>query len=152
VTARRALVLAVVLLGLASGACDRSPGAHEDPDEGDVPTCEPGFATPDGFTRTETFEDPYADHVGIRLGFSSDDGRELHAFVGVPGEFGEGLPLVDSIEAAGGIEGSLQGSGTTWVLSWRAPGPCGVRAVLGSGFTREGFVDTLERAGIVPAQ
>lgn len=114
--------------------------------------CEPGFATPDGFTRTEAFQDPYGDHVGIRLGFVSEDGRELHAFVGIPGEFGEGLPPVASIEAAGGIEGSLQGSGTTWVLSWRAPGPCGVRAILGSSFTRQGFVDTLERAGIVPTQ
>ncbi len=149
---RDGLVLAIVSLALLAGACGGSSGVHDDPDEEGVPTCEPGFATPEGFHRTETFEDPYVDHVGIRLGFATDDGRELHAFVGIPGEFGEGLPVAGSIEAAGGLEGTLQGSGTTWVVTWRAPGPCGIHAVLGSGFTRQGFVDTLERAGIVPAQ
>jgi hypothetical protein len=50
------------------------------------------------------------------------------------------------------LEGPLQGSGDTWVLSWRAPGPCGVRAVLGSGFTQRSFLETLERTGIIPVQ
>ena len=139
---------ATLCLAMLAVAC----GGGADPHDDGVPTCEPGFTTPQGFRATERFEDPYADHVGIRLGFVSDEGRELHYFAGIPGEFGEGLPGVDSIVVAERLEGPLQGSGDTWVLSWRAPGPCGVRAVLGSGFTRRSFLETLERTGIIPVQ
>lgn len=141
-----ALALAVLVAACAGPAGAEGPDSH---DEG-VHTCEPGFGAPSGFRATETFEDPYVDHVGIRLGFVDDEGRELHAFVGIPGEFGEGLPVVGSVEAAGGIQGPLQGSGDTWVLSWSSPGPCGPHAILGTGFSRGVFLDTLERAGIVP--
>jgi hypothetical protein len=134
----------LAILGAACGA-RAAPGHDEGP-----PTCEPGFSTPEGFRQTERFEDPYVDHVGIRLGFVNEEGTEIHYFAGIPGEFGEGLPVSGSVEVAAGLEGPLQGSGRTWVLSWRAPGPCGVRAVLGSGFTRRSFLDTLGRAGIVP--
>lgn len=143
------LLVAVLGAALVVAAC--APDGDEAGGIDDaVETCEPGFSTPEGFRPTESFEDPYADHVGIRLGFVSDDGRELHYFAGIPGEFGEGLPVVSTVEAASGVEGPLQGSGTTWVLSWRAPGPCGVRAVLGSGFSQASFVRTLEDAGIIP--
>lgn len=141
---------AAVLLGVLAVACGGEAGAHGHEEPDGPPACEPGFSVPAGFRQTEAFEEPYADHVGIWLGFVSGDGRELHAFVGIPGEFGEGLPTVGMVPAAGGIAGPLQGAGSTWVLSWRAPGPCGVRAVLGSGFTHREFLRTLEDAGIVP--
>lgn len=138
---------ALVLLTAACGG----PSAGSDGDgEHGPPICEPGFAVPEGFHQTEAFEDPYDDHVGIRLGFVDERGRELHYFAGIPGEFGEGLPVVDTVQAAGGIEGPLQGNDQTWVLSWTAPGPCGARAVLGNGFGRQDFVETIEDAGIVP--
>jgi hypothetical protein len=134
---------ALLVTGCRAGSDDT---AHDD---GPM-VCEPGFGTPAGFRATESFQDPYGDHVGIRLGFVDDEGRELHYFAGIPGEFGEGLPVVDTVPAAGDIEGPLQGRDTTWVLSWRAPGPCGVRAVIGNGFTQADFLETLEAAGIVP--
>ena len=148
---RRGAILAIVVaVSVAAGACAPAAPAHEGDDE--ALTCEAGFSTPPGFHATESLEDPYADHVGIRLGFADDDGRELHYFAGIPGEFGEGLPAAGTVAAGIGVGAVLQGSETTWVLSWRTPGPCGVRAVLGSGFGKEEFLGTLERAGIVPAQ
>jgi hypothetical protein len=141
--------LACLLVGALAASCGGASGEGSEHDE--RATCEPGFATPVGFRPTESFEDPYADHVGIRLGFVSEDGRELHYFAGIPGEFGEGLPVVAQVETAEGIWGPLQGAGQTWVLSWRAPGPCGVRAVLGNGFTRRAFRETLAFAGIIPS-
>lgn len=142
----------IVLLASLAGACGGEASSHDEasPDEG--PLCEAGFTTPEGFRQTESLRDPYPDHVGIRLGFVADDGREIHYFAGIPGEFGEGLPPSGVVTVALGLEGPLQGSDGTWVLSWRAPGPCGVRAVLGTGFTRASFLRTLERAAIVPAQ
>lgn len=147
---RGSLLGAVLVTAVLAGCGREAPHGHS-PTEGET-RCEAGFTTPEGFEPTETLEDPYPDHVGIRLGFRSDDGRELHYFAGIPGEFGEGLPDAGRVEVALGLDGPLQGSDRVWVLSWRAPGPCGVRAVLGSGFTRTEFIETLERAAIVPTQ
>jgi hypothetical protein len=147
---RTSIPAAIVVLAIVVGACAPRGSAHAEGDE--RPTCEAGFTTPAGFRATGTLEDPYDDHVGIRLDFADDASRELHYFAGIPGEFGEGLPSAGQVEVAEGLEGVLQGGEGTWVLSWRAPGPCGVRAVLGSGFAREEFLDTIERAGIIPAR
>lgn len=150
-SSRVRLVVAVLLAAVAT-ACGGGSSPHDESHSEEEPTCEAGFATPEGFRQTERFRDPYPDHVGIRLGFVSEDGRELHYFAGIPGEFGEGLPAAGSVSVAVGLDGTLQGSKDTWVLSWQAPGPCGVRAVLGTGFARSEFLQTLERAAIVPAQ
>jgi hypothetical protein len=140
---------ALVLAGaLVAPACTSSGGGD---DHEEIPTCEAGFSTPAGFRATESFQDPYPDHVGIRLGFVDDGGRELHYFAGIPGEFGEGLPVARTVEVALGVDGTLQGKGQTWVLSWRAPGPCGQRAALGTGFSRRAFLETLRGSGAIPA-
>ncbi len=150
--ALRAAAALLVLAALGATGCTRQAADADDrPDGPSVPTCEPGFSTPAGFERTESHRDPYEDHVGIRLGFVAQDGREIHYLAGIPGEFGEGLPVVGSVEAADGVTGTLQGRDDTWVLTWRGPGPCGVRAVIGYPFTRRAFLDTLERAGVIPA-
>ena len=140
--------------GLAIIAMVACSGSEADEVSGwpkDEMLCEAGFSRPEGFRQREAFEDPYEDHVGIRLGFVDDAGRELHYFAGIPGEFGEGLPVVGRVEAASDLGGLLQGDEGVWVLSWRAPGPCGVRAVLGSGFSRRRFLRVLREAGAIPA-
>ena len=144
--------IAVLAAAIVVGACASGRSADAERDDDAVPTCEAGFSTPAGFHPTGSLEDPYADHVGIRLDFADDENRELHYFAGIPGEFGEGLPSAGTVPVAADLEGVLQGSEGTWVLTWRGPGPCGVRAVLGSGFDRAGFLETLERAGIIPAR
>ena len=140
-------VVLVIVATACSGSDPGSPPAHED-----RPRCELGFSPPDGFRPTEESEDPYEDHVGVRAGFADDLGRELHYFAGIPGEFGEGLPVAGHVPVAVGLAGVLQGEGRVWVLSWRAPGPCGVRAALGSGFSQRGFLSTLEGAGAIPTR
>ena len=150
---RRGAVLAtiaVLVTAIVVGGCTPR-GAEREDGEGTIPTCEAGFSTPVGFHATGSLEDPYADHVGIRIDFADDSKRELHYFAGIPGEFGEGLPVAGMVPVTADLQGALQGSEGTWVLSWRAPGPCGVHAVLGSGFERSAFLETLQRAGIIPA-
>jgi len=111
--------------------------------------CEVRFVTPEGFERTETFEEPYADRVGVRLGWRDQAGRELHAFAGIPGEFGEGLPDAGTVELAGGGIGRLAGGvHEVWLLSWEKGGICDPRVILGRGFDRRGFLDLLQRAGV----
>lgn len=115
-------------------------------------TCEVSFVTPPGFERTDTFEEPYPDRIGVRLGFRDEGGRELHAFAGIRGEFGEGLPDAGTVElAAGGIGRLAGGVHRVWVLVWDEGGPCDPRVVLGRGFDRPAFLETLQRAAVVAA-
>lgn len=146
------LRVAIIAIAIAAIGCSGPDAGHGPRQHEGLPICEMGFSLPEGFRERETFEDPYGDHVGIRFGFVDGAGRELHYFAGIPGEFGEGLPVVGRVAVALDLEGVLQGKGKVWVLSWRAPGPCGVRAALGSGFSRRAFLGTLERAGAIPTQ
>lgn len=111
--------------------------------------CDATFAAPTGFDATETFEVQYRDHVGLRLSFRDDEGRLLEHFVGVPGEFGEGLPLAGSVELASGEEIPLIGKDEIWVIAWNTSGLCGSHAVLGNGFAKRGFIDALEESGVI---
>ncbi len=144
---RRAPLVASLLLVVAVGC---TPSASPEPgSSGSGPSkCEVAFTAPRGFEATETFEDPYPDHVGIRLGFRDGEGRELHYFAGIPGEFGEGLPLDGTLAIVTGEQGRLLGEEDVWVLAWDTTGPCAPHAVLGSGFAREAFVRVLEESGV----
>ncbi len=141
--------IAVTLLAVVVSAACSGGGPTRGRPEGPA-RCEAAFEAPPGFRVVGSLEDPYPDRVGIRVGLASTDGREIHYFAGIPGEFGEGLPVAGSVEAATGIQAVLRGTGRTWVLSWETPGPCGRRAVLGNGFGRRGFLGTLREAGVIP--
>ncbi|MGH2658435.1 MAG: hypothetical protein ACRDHS_01925 [Actinomycetota bacterium] len=104
---------------------------------------------PAGFRSTETFEDPSADRVGVRLSFRDDQGRELHVFAGIRGEFGEGLPLASQVRLTSGEEVRLLGKEETWVIAWDSGGPCGSHAVVGNGFAKQRFIDVLEESGVI---
>jgi hypothetical protein len=112
--------------------------------------CEPALVAVEGFARTETSREVYADHVGVRLGFW-DGKRQLHVLAGIPGEVGEGLPIVDVVAITGGPPGRLLGGDRVWVLAWETTGPCANNALLGDGFTREAFTAVLVRAGVIDA-
>jgi hypothetical protein len=149
--ARRSLAIVFVIAATATGACGRGadPEPAATPSE-ETPTCEPGFSGIAGFEQTKRSEDPYVDHVGIRLDLEDADRRQIHYFAGIPGEFGEGLPANEQVTVAVGLQASLLGQDTTWVLAWDASGPCGPRAVLGDGLTHDEFLETIRSAGIIP--
>jgi hypothetical protein len=147
VTARNAaaFVTSVLMLVACGGGAASQP-----PPTSDRTTCEVSFVTPPGFERTDTFEESYPDRVGVRLGLRDEAGRELHAFAGIPGEFGEGLPDAGTVElVTGGIARLAGGVHEVWVLVWDEGGLCDPRVVLGRGFERSGFLELLERAGVV---
>ena len=138
----QALLLgAAIAFGL--GGC----AAPDDP----LVVCGVRFAAPAGFDPLEAFEEEYPDHIGVRLGFRDERGREFHVFAGIPGEFGEGLPTAGSLQLTEGRVGSLAGRARVWVLTWEEGGRCDPRAALGNGFTREGFDAALVDAGLAPA-
>jgi hypothetical protein len=137
-------LLLVAVVGCTSTNHDHGEGSAS------VPlACEADLTVPEGFDVIEGFEEPYPDHVGIRVGFRDATGRELHYFAGIPGEFGEGLPLKGSVQLATGEQGSLLGADETWVLAWQTQGPCAAHAALGNGFTRQGFLELLRESGVL---
>lgn len=135
------------VLGLVACARDASSDVPA-PTPGTI-RCAPAFEAPTGFEPLETFEEVYPDHVGVRLGYRDGEGRELHAFAGIPGEFGEGLPDAGDVALTHGRTGHLFGDRTVWVLVWDEGGACDPRAVLGNGLGRRSFLASLERSGIV---
>ena len=111
--------------------------------------CRALAVAPSGFKVTETVEERYPDHIGIRITFRDDRGRRLHSFMGVPGEFGEGLPVAGSAQLASGEHVSLIGKDQTWVIAWDAGGLCGAHALIGNGFTKGGFIKALMVSGVI---
>lgn len=145
--------VAICVLLLTAAACGENAGqTRASVSESDEPaTCEPGFSEIAGFEQTKSYEEPSADHVGIRLDFEDGDHRQIHYFAGIAGEFGEGLPAAEQVSVAAELEATLLGQDTTWVLAWDASGLCGRRAVLGDGLTHDEFLETIRSAGIIPA-
>ena len=138
--------LPVVLL---AGAIVFALGSCEAPPDEPRLVCGVRFAAPAGFDPLEPFEEEYPDHVGVRLGFRDERGREFHVFAGIPGEFGEGLPEAGTVELVGDRTGRLAGGPhRVWVLTWEEGGMCDPRAVLGRGFDQREFLDLLALAGI----
>ena len=135
---------------LALAACAGGVGPAPEDSAPGPPVCDVRFVPPTGFEPTETFEEKYPDRIGVRLGYADGRGRELHAFAGIPGEFGEGLPEAGTVMLAGGWTGRISGGPNgVWVVSWDEDGPCDPRAVLGSGFGRLAFLSVLEDSGLV---
>ena len=142
-------VVVLAVLGAIVPACAKQTVA--DRPEARGPTrCSPPIEAPAGFELVESLEDPYSDHVGVRVSLRDADGDELHLFSGIPGEFGEGLPL-DSNVTVGGVQGRLLGQDGVWVIAWTGDGPCGVKAILSNGLSRKDFLDVVEPGSIEPA-
>ncbi|MGZ8599588.1 MAG: hypothetical protein ACXWX6_05180 [Actinomycetota bacterium] len=136
---RRLALLALVVVSACSGS---DPPADPEP-----PTCEPGIRVPIGFEPLGSFEEPYADHVGVRLGYRDADERELHLLVGIPGEYGEAMTSLGDLPLAGDRTGVLfSGIEGVWTVVWEQGDRCDPRAVIGNGFTREAFLDALEES------
>ena len=135
----------VLAVAIAVAACT----GQSEPDGPAIPTCEVRFAAPSGFAPGETFEQPYDDRIGVRLGFLDDQGREFHVFAGIPGEFGEGLPEGGEMQLADGATGSVLGRRQVWVVRWDEGDVCDPRAVLVNGVDRDGFEALLLDAGLV---
>lgn len=147
-TTRNAALFVSSILALA--ACAGGTGQAPEAAPAGPPVCDARFAPPAGFEPTETFKEEYPDRIGVRLGYADGEGRELHAFAGIPGEFGEGLPDAGIVTLSGGRTGQLSGGpNAVWVVSWDEDGPCDPRAVLGSGFGRRAFLAILEGSGLV---
>lgn len=137
---------ALVALLIVAGCTGRTAGQ---PAARPSPKCSRVAVAPSGFKVTETVEERYPDHIGVRITFGDERGRRLNYFTGVPGEYGEGLPVSGSAQLASGDDVSLIGEDLTWVIAWDTGGLCGSHAVIGNGFTKEGFIKALRASGVI---
>jgi hypothetical protein len=142
---RRALVF--LLVATATGC---TIGGSDGPEASQV-VCDVRFAAPSGFAPAGSLEQDQPDHVGVRLDFGDREGRELHVFAGIPGEFGEGLPAAGRLELTEARTGLVAGRHEVWVVTWEEGDLCDPRSVLANGFSRRAFVETLRGMGLAPA-
>ena len=145
----RGVVIFLATVLLAAPACGRS---LEEPQPSAPPRCDAGLSVPDGFEVVGTVVDRAPGHIGVRLDLKADDGRELHYFSGIPGEFGEGLGDHGDVRLADGSTGRLAGDDTTWVLEWEDSTRCTPTVVLGTGMQLPSFRRALRAAGALPSR
>ena len=120
---------------------------------GDSRECETPLDPPDGFTRVDALEEEYEDRVGVRLTYQDEGDRLFHSAAGIPGEWGEGLPLAGEVPlASGGTAVLLEGIEGIWFAIWEQGDRCDPRVVIGDGFDRSEFLAVLEDAGIASPQ
>jgi hypothetical protein len=148
----RRFAAAVAALAVAcSNGGERSPAATSPPPDPARPRCTAPGTGLRGYVLVRTREIRFADHVGVRTEFRDPRGRRLFFLLGIPGEVGEGLPLVDGErQLVDGSTARLLGRGDTWVLSWRGPPPCDDLAVVGNELSRGSFERALRGAHILP--
>lgn len=131
------------LAACGSGGPDHQPADHE------PPACTFPYPPPEGYLAHDRLEVPVADHVGVRQVLVDGNDRSVILTSGIPGEFGEGLPVVGQLPLSSGVTGSLAGEGRTWVLRWGDEPPCTPLTVTGNGFDRGAFRELMIGMGLV---
>ena len=148
---RRGIAVIVATVGILGASCvgDPAPTSSDDPGP---PRCGtvPGRAL-EGFALVDTVDVPASDHVGVRMTLRDREGAEITYLLGIEGEVGEGLPLVDQPSLADGTRARLLGEARTWALAWEGNGPCGATAVIGSKIEKGRFLDLLRSSGLLAA-
>ncbi len=116
--------------------------------------CDVPFTVPAPFGVAGMLDDRYPDHIGVRVRLRDNKDRELQFFFGVPGEYGEGAPIVGSRTVYSGEKATLfRSPRDNWVLDWYAPGVCGSNAIFGHDFKKkQEFVKVLEETGVITPQ
>lgn len=149
--ARAAVAALSVVVAASCGGGAPAPVRPETAPTGAVrPRCDvPRGRAPEGFMLIRTADRPHPDHVGVHIVYRAPGGARLDYLVGVAGEVGEGLPLVEEVEMATGEPARLLGRDDTWVLVWPEPPPCAQSAILGNGMDRTAFDELVEGTGIL---
>lgn len=148
---RAAILLAAVVLG-ASCTGDPLPAAGVKSTTAPAkPVCERMPAgVPAGFMLVKKRDLRNRDHVATRREYRDADGRLLVYLLGVPGEVGEGSPVVDPVTLVGGTDATLLGGPVgNWALTWKDEFPCGQMSVVGNGFTRSAFEALMIESGLL---
>jgi hypothetical protein len=116
------------------------------------PRCEarPGRGV-EGFVLVRTRDIDEGAHVAVREEYRDRQGRRLFYLLGLFGEIGEGLPVLEEYELVNGQRGRFLGRGRNWILVYEDRFPCPQVAVVGNGFRRQDFLNLLVEASIIPA-
>lgn len=143
---KRGLALWALIAVVATG-CAGDLGA-----ESGLPACNARPRDPAGYVPVETEEIEGSDRSGGRYAYRGPDGEQVTFYYGVTTDAGGGLPKVQLLPLAGTGGGQLLGQGTNWTFTWTAEFPCDRMRIVGSGFTKKGFIRMLGGAHVIPAE
>ena len=137
----------LAFVALATSAC--SGDGPEPPTPPVRERCTSDLHPPEGFDQRRVRTVRESDHLGIRILYTDATGRMLASLAGISGEYGEGSPFGGHVEVAGDGPADLFGDARRWTIVWAGAEPCTPRAVIGNGFTKEAFLRTLTRIGVL---
>ena len=90
------------------------------------------------------------DFVATRREYRDVEERLLVYLLGVPGEIGEGAPVVEEVTLASGLEATLLGGPVgNWAITWEDEFPCEQMSVVGNGFARAEFEALMIESGLL---
>jgi hypothetical protein len=139
--------MALAVAVSCSGEPPPQPQPRPEP-PGPVACVAPGMGL-EGYVLIRRSDRRYHDHLGARVEFRGPSGRRIYFLLGIPGEVGEGLPLVGSPELVDGSVGRFLGEEDRWVLAWRGEPPCEDMAVVGNEISAAAFRRALRNAAIL---
>jgi hypothetical protein len=146
---RLRLAVLAVLVGVACRGTE-PPKPEPSPElTAGRPVCRAPGTGLQGFVLVREDQRRYGDHVGARMEFRDPEGRRVFFLLGIPGEVGEGLPLVGEPALLDGTPARLLGEEDRWVLAWEGAPPCRDMAIVGNEIGRSEFEGVLRDASIL---
>jgi hypothetical protein len=148
-------VSALIILAVLGASCtgDRPvPSAgHASSSTPEKPVCDRmPTGVPTDFMLVRTREVSNRDYVATRREYRDAEDRLLVYLLGVPGEIGEGAPVVEKVGLTSGMEATLLGgSEESWVLAWKGEFPCRQMSIVGNGFSRVEFETAMREIGLL---
>ena len=140
----RRLVASSVLAVVATG-CAGDLGA-----ESGVPACNARPVDPPGFEPVATEKVEGDQRSGYRYAYRGLSGGQVAFYYGVTTDAGGSLPKAGRLPLASVGAGQLTGQGSDWTFSWTAQFPCDRMRVVGTGLSKEAFLQVLSMSGATP--
>lgn len=137
----------VVVAAILASGCAGDLGA-----ESGLPACNARPIDPAGFEPVPSEVIEGDQRSGHRYAYRGPAGEQVAFYYGVSTGEGDGLPTVQQLPLAGSGGGQLFGQGERWTLTWSDQFPCDRMRVVGTGFTKKGFIKLLGMAHVIPPE
>lgn len=144
---RRGLGVTLAVAALLASGCGGDLGAQSG-----LPACNSRPIDPAGFEPVASEEIEGDERSGHRYDYRGPAGEQASFHYGVTTDEGGGLPQVQRLPLAGLGGGQLSGQGTSWTFTWSDEFPCDRMRVVGTGFTKKGFIQLLGLAHVIPPE
>lgn len=144
---RTGRLAACVLAAMLASGCAGDLGA-----QGRLPACNARPVEPADFEPVATERIEGVDRTGYRYAYRGLAGGQVTFYFGVTTDAGGGLPKAGRLPLTTLGGGQLSGQGSEWAFIWNEQFPCDRMRAVGSGLSKEEFIQVLSLAHVIPLE